>query len=76
MAPTCQPISGAAILQPERIESQGPLCSAETGQLTFVNHTGLTDTVDITYTASPVVTVLEKVTSRWIIGFSARTVTV
>ena len=51
-------VASGAILEPENIQAEGCPCAPQTHKITFVNHTGLTDTVNITYTTSPSVTVL------------------
>jgi hypothetical protein len=55
----CQPSGNAAILEPEYIYADGCPCTPQIHELTFINHTDLTDTVNVTYTTSPSVTVLE-----------------
>ena len=55
---TCRVVTGTAILDPDYIPAVGCPCTPQTHTFTFVNHTGLTDTVLLTYTTSPSVTVL------------------
>ena len=56
---TCQPYSDAVVLQPEYTQDGGCPCTPHPYTLYFVNHSGLTDTVVITYAVSPYVTVME-----------------
>ncbi|MDY7079861.1 MAG: S8 family serine peptidase [Chloroflexota bacterium] len=55
----CRVAANAAILEPDYIYAEGCPCTPQVHELTFINHTGLTDTVNITYTTSPSVTVLD-----------------
>jgi uncharacterized repeat protein (TIGR01451 family) len=55
----CEPALDAVRLYPAYLEDEACACTTHSHPITFVNHSGLTDTVLITYTASPSLTVLD-----------------
>ena len=54
----CEPVLDAVSLYPSYLEDEACPCTTHRHPITFVNHSGFTDSVLITYTASPSLTIL------------------